>query len=152
VTELRKTSLHCWTDVSNVFVCLLYKLLLIQACELAEVSQFLSAQVRTKDMYCSRFKGFLTSGVSFWTSMCWHTRLYSCVRHNSLVLCSQNCPSTSSKMKDSGDMSVAYFCFEHVTIADLLDALWECPHQYNCWNSSVNGLRSVIKNLLLSVD
>jgi len=54
-------------------------------------------------------------------------------------------------MKDSGDMSVAYFCFEHVTIADLLDALWECPHQYNCWNRSVNGLRSLIKNLLLSV-
>jgi len=104
-----------------------------------------------KDPYFSPFKGFLASRMSSWTSMCWRIRLYSCVRHNSLLLCSQNCPSRSSKMKDNGDMSVAYFCFEHVTIADLLDALWECPRQYNCWNRSVNGLKSVIKKRLLSV-
>lgn len=118
--------------------------------------QFLSAvganSINPKNLYCSPFKGVLASRVSFWTSICWHMRLYSCVRHNSLLLCSQNCSSTSSKMKDNGDMSVAYFCFGHVTIADLLDALWECPRQYNCWNRSVNGLRRVIRTCCQSVS
>jgi hypothetical protein len=53
-------------------------------------------------------------------------------------------------MKDNGDVSLASLCFEHVTIADLLNALRQCRHQYHCCSKSVSGLKSAITNLFLS--